>query len=98
MLELIVAPLARQDMIDISDHIAKENRAAALRVVGRFETAMLRLLDMPFVGPAAGSHLPADIRKFSSPPYIIFYRVLPGQVQVVRILHASRDIDVSLLR
>jgi len=98
MLDLIVAPLARQDMIEIGDYISRNNPTAAKKIILKLDTGMSRLLEVPFLGPAADAHLPAGLRKLSIPPYIIFYRVLSEYLQVVRVLHGSREIDERLLR
>lgn len=38
------------------------------------------------------------LRKATSAPCIIFYRVTAEELQVVRVLHSSRDIDDAMLR
>lgn len=37
------------------------------------------------------------MRKMSVPPYIVFYRLREPRLEMVRILHSSRDIDLSAL-
>ena len=39
----------------------------------------------------------ARLRAFSVDQYLIFYRVSPGILEIVRILHAARDITPDLL-
>lgn len=35
-----------------------------------------------------------DLRSFAVGRYIIFYRPLPDGVEIVRVLHGARDLDV----
>jgi toxin ParE1/3/4 len=44
--------------------------------------------------PARGAEeLAPGIRSFPFGPYIIFYRVVTGAIEIVRVLHGARDIE-----
>jgi toxin ParE1/3/4 len=49
------------------------------------------LKEYPFVGEAR-PELAADLRSFSAGNYVIFFRPITDGIQVVRVLHGSRDI------
>jgi plasmid stabilization system protein ParE len=56
-----------------------------LRVLRRFpESGPVR----PDIAPGA--------RPWSSPPYLILYRIIPEGVHIVRVLHGARNIDKTL--
>ena len=46
----VLSPLARQDLLDIWDHIALDDVDAADRVADALEEAMKRLVAMPEMG------------------------------------------------
>ena len=50
MIHYILTPFAEQDLIDIWDHIAKDNLDAANRVLQRVELAMRKLARTPAIG------------------------------------------------
>ena len=96
MLELIVAPAAVQDLQEIGDFVAAKNPQAALRLSNQLREKAISLLERPFIGPKAGLRLFPDMRKLSSPPYLLFYRVTDLRVEIVRILHGARDVEAEL--
>jgi len=55
------------------------------------------MAERPYIGPPAPATGQAEMRKMSAPPYIVFYRLREPRLEIVRILHSSRDIDLSAL-
>ncbi|MGY6710721.1 MAG: type II toxin-antitoxin system RelE/ParE family toxin [Rhizobiaceae bacterium] len=47
----------------------------------------------PNMGPRVMRPGRRGLRKMSVPPFIIFYRVGDDLVEIVRVLHSSRDLD-----
>ena len=88
----VLTPLAEQDLIDIWDHIASANLRAAKRVLERLETAIAKLAERPRIGHFRED--PADRRQrfFLVYSYLIVYRPESRPIQIVRILHAARDV------
>jgi addiction module RelE/StbE family toxin len=72
-----------------AEYIARENPAAAQRVVLAIGEAVARLADYPAMGRAGRVE---GTRELVVPhtPYIIPYRVREGRVEVLRIFHAAR--------
>lgn len=91
-LEIVIAPLAKRDLEDIAATIAAENAAAAIRLVDRFEKATLLLAARPYAGARFLLQTARPLRKMSVHPYILFYRVDAGELRIVRVLHAARDL------
>jgi plasmid stabilization system protein ParE len=54
------------------------------------------LLERPFLGPAVMRVNRPDLRKMTVAPYIVFFRPTGDELQIVRVLHSSRDIDDEL--
>ncbi len=83
--------LARQDLLDIWSYIAAKNLAAADRVFDRIENTCRALKDFPQLGrirPEVGD----GARSIGVDRWLVFYRVLDGGVQVVRIVDGVRDL------
>ena len=92
-LRLVIAPRARRDLDDILSYIAAEDRSAAAKMARRFDKTIRLLAEKPFIGPRAGRPGDGTLRRFSVSPYIIFYRPEATKLDVVRVLHASMDLD-----
>jgi toxin ParE1/3/4 len=89
---------ARQDLVEIFRYYARE---AGLRVAQRFfaqvEATLTRLAGMPGMGTHYDLDHPAlaDLRFFPVSRfrmYLVFYRTVPGGIEIVRVLHGARDI------
>jgi toxin ParE1/3/4 len=86
---------ARADLLEIWEHVAAENPAAADRVLDRIQDRLQILASWPKAGSAWSTALP-DARVLVAHPYLILYREIPDGVQVVRVLHGARNIGAAL--
>jgi toxin ParE1/3/4 len=94
---IVRRPAARRDVLKAASHIAKDNVEAALRFADAVRETEELLSEMPGIGVAhdferpelAGmrSHGVKDFRR-----YLIFYIPSDGGIEIVRILHGSRDL------
>jgi plasmid stabilization system protein ParE len=92
MTRFVLTRLARQDLEEIWDYLAAENRQAAERVFKGIEAAIRKLAKTPTLG-----HLREDLadrrnRFFLVYSYLIVYRSGTKPLEIIRILHASRDV------
>jgi toxin ParE1/3/4 len=96
--QILRRPAANQDLTGIFRHYARE---VGLRVADRFfaaaEATFTRLAHMPGMGTryAPDEPLFADLRYFPVSRfrnYLVFYRPIPGGIEVLRVLHGARDI------
>jgi len=85
-------PLARRDLNEIWEYIAQENLDAAERLVERIEELCALLAERPQLGRRR-EELAPGLRSFPAGSYFIFYQPIADGIEVVRVLHASRDID-----
>jgi toxin ParE1/3/4 len=81
---------ALQRLDEIGAHIAKNNQAAAERVVEEIAASIARLRNLPFIGRSGRI---AGTRELAVPGirYIVAYRVDGGTVQVLAILHNAQE-------
>jgi toxin ParE1/3/4 len=91
MTRYVVSPQSRTDMKEICQFIARDSRLAAGRIRRLFYEKFKFLARHPLVGQAR-PELGADLRSFSAGNYVIFFRPITDGIQVVRVLHGSRDI------
>ncbi|MES2296783.1 MAG: type II toxin-antitoxin system RelE/ParE family toxin [Pseudomonadota bacterium] len=89
-----VLPKARIDIDAIWDYIAQRSAAQAEGFVRRLSRKFKLLLVRPDLGRARGDLMP-DLRSFPFERYVIFYRKNGHGIDIVRILHSARDVDVQ---
>ena len=80
---------ALRDIEAIHDHIARSDRAVAMRVVLRIERAIRRLDTFPFSarpGAVAGTRLLA----VPGLPYVVIHRIRGDTVDIIAVLHTAR--------
>ena len=85
-------PFARRDLNEIWEYIAQENLDAAERLVERIEELCELIATRPQLGRRR-EELAPGLRSFPAGSYFIFYQPIADGIEVVRVLHASRDID-----
>lgn len=82
------------DLEAIRDYIGKDSRYYARRYIARLFEATAKLKDFPAMGrrvPEAGVR--TDIRELIFENYRIVYLVEPQQIQILTVLHGSRDLQ-----
>lgn len=94
-------PQAKADLIDQFEFIGKNNSDAAERFLDAAEAAFERLARMPKMGAPREYLDPrlAGLRMWpiaEFPRELIFYRPVEDGIEVVRVLHSSRDIEAVL--
>ena len=89
---------ALDDLTDHATYIASDDPEASDRFLDAFAASVDRLAQMPNIGVAQHNENPAlfgmrrwPIKGFEK--YVIFYLVLEGTVDIVRVLHASQDLE-----
>lgn len=91
-MRLIVLPTAKADMIEIGDYIATDNPARARSFIAEIEAAIFeKIADRPTSYPARPDLAPG-LRSARYGRYLIFFTHDADRIEVVRILHGSRDL------
>jgi toxin ParE1/3/4 len=94
--KLVFTDEARQDLLDIGDHIARDNPARALTFVQELRATASELLRRPRAFPVLPRYAHLGLRRRLHGNYLIFYRSDDKQVSIVRILHGARDYEALL--
>jgi len=93
-----VSPQARSDFREIIGYLQeKAGRAVARRYAARIEEGLGLIEEHPAIG-AARPRLGANIRIWPIPPYVPIYALGEDIVQILRILHAKRNITRRAVR
>jgi toxin ParE1/3/4 len=82
----------RRDLNEILIYIGKSDPWNAVAFVDRLESICKRFVRFPELGRAR-EELGAGIRSYPVDRYVIFYRILDGDIEIVRALHGARDIE-----
>jgi toxin ParE1/3/4 len=82
---------AEEDLISIWHDIAEHNSSAADKFVRRLGARINDLNTMPERG-APRDDLITGVRMLVEGSYLIFYRLHANKVEVLRIIHGSRDL------
>jgi plasmid stabilization system protein ParE len=93
----ILTPRAAQDVNDVWNYIADDNIEAADRVLDAFYDAMVKLSNNPGIGHWREDLTDKRHRFFLVHSYLIIYRQETKPLQIIRVLHAGRDVQ-SILR
>lgn len=87
-------PLAADDIAEIWDHIAEDSLRASDRWIDQLDEQFALLATQPLMGRAR-EELAPRLRSFPFGRYVIFYEPIEGGIDVVRLLHSSRDVDAQ---
>jgi toxin ParE1/3/4 len=90
--QLRISPRASEDLLEIWSYIADDSEANADGFIDKISETMELLARQPGVGRHR-EELAQGIQSFPVGRYIIFYRVVVGTVEIVRVLHGARDIE-----
>ena len=84
-------PEARADLAEIWDFIAQDSPKRASELLRNLESVFETLASQPMMGRER-PELADDLRSFPVGRYVIYYLPWPDGIDVVRVLHAARDV------
>ena len=87
-------PHAEADILEIWGYIAEDSVVVADRWVDKLDEKFALWATQPMMGRAR-DELSPGIRSLAFGRYVVFFQPLPDGIDVVRVLHGSRDIDAS---
>ncbi|MFM7426534.1 MAG: type II toxin-antitoxin system RelE/ParE family toxin [Elainella sp.] len=92
MATVVKRPLAELDLIDIWDYIAEDSLDRADEFLDRLEKKLAMLARNPELGRRREELLP-NLRSFPIGNYVVFYQEIDSGIDLIRVLHGSRDIE-----
>ena len=87
-------PQAEADILEIWDYIAEDSMVEADLWVDSLDEKLGLWATQPMIGRAR-DELAAGVRSLAFGRYLVFFEPLSDGIDVVRVLHGSRDIDAS---
>jgi len=93
-----LTPAARGYLLDILEYLGRESPSAAWRVYDKLREAMRQLAARLGMGHLREDLADEPLRLWSVYSFLIVHRPKPRPIQIVRVLHGSRDIRSILDR
>ncbi len=98
MARLVFTTPARRDLKAIVTRIRDDNPARAASFVAELEARCHEIARLPEAYAVVARHAALGIRRTVHGNYLIFYRIDPNAVTVLRVLHGSMDYSRSFER
>jgi toxin ParE1/3/4 len=90
-MKLFITPEARRDIELIGDWIAKDNPKRAFTFVEELEASCAEIVNYPEKYPLVLSFEKRGLRKKVHGNYLIFYRMVQQQIEIIHVLHGAQD-------
>ena len=87
-----ISSSAAEDLKDVWDYIAPHGETSAAKLIKEINKKFILLRDNPRIGREQNQFL-VGLRSFVVKNYFIFYLPTDNGIDVLRILHSSRDIE-----
>ena len=88
---LVRSDPAERDLLEIGRYIARDSVDAALRFLDRVDVALRTIERFPGVGQVR-AEISEGVRSFPLGQYLLLYRVIDSEIQLLRVVHGARDI------
>jgi toxin ParE1/3/4 len=86
-----ILPRAAQDLDEIAAYIARDNPQAAVTLLDRFTVRFRLLAQRPRIG-VPRPELAEGLRSSNLGAYLVFYLEVERGIEIVRCLHARRNV------
>lgn len=93
MKTFVVTPRAARDLAGVWEYLAEQSIEAADRTLGIIEKTFYKLAKQPGLGHLRQDLADGRYRFFLVHSYFIIYRSMAEPLEVIRVLHAARDIQ-----
>ena len=93
MPSIVIRPQATADLAEIWAYIAEDSTREADAFAARVHREFRLLARQPMIGRERPELL-ADLRSFPVGRYIIFYLPRSRGIEVVRVIHGARDLEL----
>lgn len=93
MPSIVKLPLAKTDLVEIWDYIADDSEARADAFIETINQKLRSLASQPNIGRVR-DEIATNLRSFPVGRYVIFYRKFSEGIEIVRVLHSARDLDM----
>ncbi|MEP9378280.1 type II toxin-antitoxin system RelE/ParE family toxin [Aquabacter sp. CN5-332] len=95
-MKVVVTAHAAADLESIADHIARQSPGRAESFIGELEGACLSLAGAAQAYPLVPFYEKTGIRRRVFGNYLIFFKLSPEAVEILRVLHGAMDYEAVL--
>jgi toxin ParE1/3/4 len=95
-MKLVIVDEARDDLARIGEQIARNSPHRAVTFVDEIEAHCRQIAANPQADPLLPGREVTRLRRVVHGTYLIFYRIDPGEVLMIHILHGARDYEAIL--
>ena len=92
------APIASDNLSGIHEYISKDSRRYARNVIRDIISIVRSIRDFPMAGRIVPEYNREDIRERIYKSYRIVYRLKEGTIEIVRVHHSARFLDIEVCR
>ena len=90
---IVKSPKAKSDLVEIWSYIADDSEIRADAFVQTIDKKFHNLINEPFLG-IARDEIETDLRSFPVGRHVIFYRFITEGIEIIRVLHGARDLNI----
>jgi toxin ParE1/3/4 len=90
---IVKSPKAKSDLVEIWSYIADDSEIRADAFVQTIDKKFHNLINEPFLGIAL-DEIETDLRSFPVGRYVIFYRRIAEGIEIIRVLHGARALNI----
>jgi plasmid stabilization system protein ParE len=93
-MKVVRFPKALDDLVEAATYLGRDDPSVADRFFDRFEDSLDTLKSAPTIGSIRVSEVYGEIRIWFVNDFekiLILYKELPGEIQILRIIHSARD-------
>jgi toxin ParE1/3/4 len=91
-LQLLITPIAEQDLAEIWVYIAEDSPTAATAFIEKIQAKFIPLLEFPGMG-APRDQIVQGLRAAPYKNYVIYYMHDDAAVTIIRVVHGARDVS-----
>jgi toxin ParE1/3/4 len=90
-MKLVLSRRAQEDLFETWEYIAEHDELAADHYIDYLRERAMELLEFPELGRMRNEICP-ELRSLLARNHLLFYRIHSDEIQILRILHGSRDL------
>lgn len=91
-----LSDLAMSDLSAIRHYVALDRPVAADQLIEKFFRQFELIANHPQIGALYENPLRIELRSLTVKNYVIYYLHSDAEIQIVRVLHGSRDVEAPL--
>ena len=92
MARVIYSDIAKADLREIWDYVSDDSQLQADRLIERFRSKLEHLAKWNTLGRPR-PEISVNCRSYPFGKYCFFFRPIDNGIEVIRVIHAARDLD-----